>query len=572
MKKLAYSMAVCMFLLMACQSNIPEQPELTSDIRFNQVGYYPDALKEFALVDTTAERFTITDTTGQVAFEGKLSASKFWDLSKESVQLGDFSGLIKPGLYRISIPEVGISQTFEIKPDLYQTAFKDGLKSYYFQRLSMPLEEKYAGVYHRPAGHPDDTVYFHPSTGRTAGFTSSPKGWYDAGDYNKYIVNASVSVVTMLHLAALYPSSAGDGFTNIPESGNGQSDLLDELKYELDWMLTMQDTDGGVFHKLTTKRFSGFVMPHEATADRFMVGKGTTAALDFAATLAKASQVFKNSDLTLAEEYLQTAEMAWLWALAHHNIAYSNPEDVATGAYGDQDFKDEFFWAATELFAASGKATYRQAMATYYMPIRMETEESWRNYLHNLGYYALAEQGFSDSLKLDARQQIVQLGEALAEDLAQNPYHQPLENFAWGSNSDILNMAMVFCLAFEYSQEPRFLNHAIQTVDYIFGKNATGYSFLTGHGHQRAMHVHHRPSGADNIENPVPGFVVGGPNGAMQDKDDLETPYPHPDAPAKCYVDQEPSYASNEVCINWNAPLVFVLGYLEANQESLRGE
>lgn len=140
------------------------------------------------------------------------------------------------------------------------------------------------------------------------------------------------------------------------------------------------------------------------------------------------------------------------------------------------------------------------------------------------------------------------------------PYRIGLELFEWGSNSDILNQAQILCMAHLISGKEKYLEGAVRQVDYIFGKNATGYSFLTGYGAKQVMNPHHRPSGADGIGDPVPGFIIGGPNGNMEDRQfvDYSSEYP-----AKAFEDVQPSYASNEVCLNWNAPAVFVLGYLE---------
>ena len=123
---------------------------------------------------------------------------------------------------------------------------------------------------------------------------------------------------------------------------------------------------------------------------------------------------------------------------------------------------------------------------------------------------------------------------------------------------------MLMCVAHRLSGEEKYLVGAERINDYVLGKNATGYCFLTGFGSKRVMHPHHRPSGADGISEPVPGFVVGGPNNDRQDQGEVEYLSPYP---ARAYVDAEPSYASNEVCINWNAPAVYVLGYLEQNRK-----
>jgi endoglucanase len=119
---------------------------------------------------------------------------------------------------------------------------------------------------------------------------------------------------------------------------------------------------------------------------------------------------------------------------------------------------------------------------------------------------------------------------------------------------------MILCLAHQLSGEQAYLDGAILSVDYIFGKNATGYSFLTGFGSKQVMFPHHRPSGADGVVDPVPGFILGGPNKDKQDGGNVQY---SSEFPAKAFEDLQGSYASNEVCLNWNAPAVFVLGYLE---------
>ena len=139
---------------------------------------------------------------------------------------------------------------------------------------------------------------------------ASPGGWYDAGDYGKYVVNGALSTGQMLLLCTLYPQAVTDQALHIPESGNGISDLLDELKYELDWLLTMQDEDGGVFHKLTAKNFSGFVSPEAYDLDRYVIGKGTAASLDFAAVLAQAARLLAPTNEFWSQKALEAAEKA----------------------------------------------------------------------------------------------------------------------------------------------------------------------------------------------------------------------------------------------------------------------
>jgi endoglucanase len=539
----------------------------SNDIRINQVGYYPQSAKRFVVIESGSAGFEIRDGRGVVRYKGQLKDNGFWDASGEHVRVGDFTEFKEPGRYTISVPDKGESHPFQISPDLYGEALKAAMKTYYFQRASMPLEEKYAGRYARAMGHPDDSCAYHPSSGRTEGRRSSPKGWYDAGDYNKYVVNAGVTVGILLGAAELLPGLFPDGSLNIPESGNGRRDLLDEVHYELEWLLTMQDEDGGVFFKLTTKGFPGFIMPAEDKAERFVVGKSTASALNFAAVAAQAARVYRDVDKALAGRCLSGAEKAWFWARKNDHVVYTNPPDIQTGAYSHTQFDNEFFWAAAELLITTGKEEYLDYVRKHLKPADMIIGENWRNFVRNLGEVSLANipSRLTDSERKKIRESIVLLADRLREKMQSVPYRVPLDRFEWGSNSDILDEGIVSALAFKYTKDTKYLDALVEIVDYIFGKNATGYSFVTGFGAKTPMHPHHRPSEADKIAEPIPGFVVGGPNTARQDgKDKVSYGVEYPNLkPAGSYTDQLGSYASNEIAINWNAPLVYVLGFLQ---------
>src|SRR5471030_407605 len=215
-------------------------------------------------------------------------------------------------------------------------------------RASTPLNEKYAGKWARAEGHPDTSVLIHPSAAsekRPAGTRiSSSRGWYDAGDYNKYIVNSGISTSTLLSLYEDFPSYMKTVKLNIPESGNHIPDVLNEVLWNLRWMLTMQDpNDGGVYHKLTNAKFDPMEMPDKDQTPRYVVQKSTAATLDFAAVMAQASRIFRNFPKELpglADSCIKQADMAWDWAVKNPNVIYNQDAmnkkfepKVTTGAY-----------------------------------------------------------------------------------------------------------------------------------------------------------------------------------------------------------------------------------------------
>lgn len=408
----------------------------SDDIRLNQLGYYPKTVKRFVVTDSSADKFLVQNLEGKTLYKGKLVDRGYWKLSNENVKTGDFSSFQEPGQYRIFVKVKGKSHEFEIKAHLYGDVLTAALKSYYFQRASIKLEETYAGQWQRPMGHPDNRCFYHPTSGRSVGFKSSPGGWYDAGDYNKYTVNAGVTVCTLLSLYERLPQVINDQSPRIPGSGNDISNLLDELRKVI----------------------------NEKTAN-------------------------------------------------------------------------------------------------------------WNNAVDELGCFSLAsvknvQSPIGAVLRKKAVSVINRLADNILKEIQTNPYGIPHSKFEWGSNGDMAYDGMILAYAYHHTGKRKYLEAVVETVDYLFGKNAVGYSFVTGFGDKTPRNIHHRPSGADGIIEPIPGFLVGGPNWERQDSIEKNkrygVKYPFKEA-AKSYVDLTTSFASNEVCINWNAPLIFLLGFLETS-------
>jgi endoglucanase len=135
-------------------------------------------------------------------------------------------------------------------------------------------------------------------------------------------------------------------------------------------------------------------------------------------------------------------------------------------------------------------------------------------------------------------------------------------DMVWGSNAVVLNQALVLLQGHWLTGRRDFLDAAQSQFDYILGRNPLGVSFVTGYGVRTPMHIHHRPSEADGIDEPVPGLLSGGPNPGRQDARDCKVPYAS-SVPALAWLDDNCSYASNEIAINWNAPLVYVSAALQ---------
>ncbi len=582
-------------LLLLILSRISVQGQnLSEAIRLNQIGFYPNAAKIAVVVGDTPGKFQImTPDLKKVVFSGALSDSRTNPISGKITRSADFSGFTKTGTYVVVIPGTGHSYPFDIRADVHRPLAIGAIKGFYYQRVSTDLPAKYAGTWARPAGHPDTRVLIHPSAAsanRPAGTViSSPRGWYDAGDYNKYIVNSGISMGTLLSLCEDFPDYVKVLNTNIPESGNAVPDVLDEALYNLRWMLTMQDpADGGVYHKLTNPSFDAMIMPDKAVKDRYVVAKSITATLDFAAVMAQANRVLKpfSRELPgLADSCLSAAMKAWGWAKANPNAVYNQREmntsfdpDVSTGTYEDRNSTDEWIWAAAELYTTTKDDAYYTAVNLF--PDDKMPLPSWPQ-VRTLAYYTLARNGSTltatgkkDLPMLKKRLTIMADSLLLGADKQafQTVMGKSAKDFIWGSSSEAANQGIALIQAYRLTDSPnrnRYLQYALSNLDYLLGRNAVGYCFVTGFGDKSTLHPHHRPSVADGIEAPVPGLLSGGTNAnaARQDK----CPGYTTTVADEVYLDADCSYASNEIAINWNAPLVYLAAALEALQQKQTG-
>lgn len=562
--------------------------QVTGNIKLNQLGFYPNADK-IAVVTGNGQSSTfyiLRLPAKDTVLKGILTDSIHSQWSAPATRIARFPQVTTTGNYVVYVKGVGESYPFSITKNVLHNVAVSSLKGFYYQRLSTALEEKYAGKWARPAGRPDDKVIIHPSAAsekRPAGsIISTPGGWFDAGDYNKYIVNSGITMGTLFSAYEDFSNYFDTIKTNIPESRDAIPDILNEAIYNLRWMLTMQDpADGGVYNKCTEASFDGMVMPDAHPVARYVVQKGTAAALDFAAVTAQASRILKkyNKQLPgLADSCRKASINAWQWALLHPNLAFNQDAfnkqfdpKITTGGYGDGNFKDEWFWAACELLVTTKDKQFADTIQKRWSDTLLLP--SWNN-VKALGVYTLLRSPSSFNLLNgislnDAKSRVISFAQRLITNGGDKAYQTIMGSsrgdFNWGSNSGAMNQSIVLINAYLATNENKYLNEALKNIDYILGRNATGYCFVTGIGTRNPMHIHHRTSVADGIAEPVPGLLAGGPNPAQQDKCEG---YPSK-LPAESYLDADCSYASNEIAINWNAPLVYVANAMEALQGKL---
>ena len=538
------------------------------NIFVNQVGYLPNLVKYVYATQQADSFFVIEKSSGTIFYRSNLVFLTSNDPGTGlTIYKGDFSAFSRPGLYFIKTDKGDISFDFTISDSVFKDVTYKSLKGFYYQRCGMALLPQYAGVYARAACHLNDG-YFHSTTGKT-GSLETTGGWHDAGDYGKYVVNAGITVGTLLMAYEYFPSRFNFDNLNIPESGNSIPDILDEARYELNWLLKMQDASGGIYFKETRQTFEPFEMPSQDTDKRYIYQISSTATADFAAVMARAARVYSTFDQNFSDKCLAAAKNAWVYLEQNSSIVpaggFHNPTGTSTGEYSDGNDSDERLWASAELFATTGIAIYNNYFIAHYSDNGLFSYEmGWQN-VNSMAQltYLFTNQSSADNfvknnlkISLDNLCSYYQL---LSNSNSLNIVLKPGE-FYWGSNAEVLNRAIILIMGYAQTNNIYYYNSALEQLNYILGINGNNISYVTGTGSRYPMHPHHRPSASDGIADPVPGLMAGGPDQYLDDAA-LKSAYNNNTPPELCYLDDQNSYASNEIAINWNAPLVFVAGF-----------
>ncbi len=566
-------------------------------IRVNQLGYFPQRTKKavYRSAETKPLPWRLLDAEGNEVASG--TTQPFGDdrASGDNVHWIDFSSVKQTGsAFTLGVGE-DQSDPFAIQADLYEGLKYDAIAFYYHNRSGIEIEMPYAGEkrWARAAGHLSDKAVECKSGLGCKGSFDVSGGWYDAGDHGKYVVNAGISVWTLLNFYERTQAVGGDteafadGKLSIPEQNNGANDLLDEVRWELEFLLKMQvpsahERWGGMaFHKLHEDAWSGIPLaPGDAKEPRFLHRPSTAATLNLAAVAAQAARVYQSTDPAFAKRCLAAAERAWTAAQKTPDLLAPGDDNVGGGPYEDKVLDDEFYWAAMELYLTTGKGAYEQAAkGKHFGKVSgpgadqggQMSPMNWQQ-VASLGTLSLAVAGTkrAPAAAKAARAEVVEVARAHAESIATQGYRVPLApnaagNYPWGSNSLVLNNALLLGLAYDFSRDPAFLDATVEAFDYLLGRNPVWQSYVTGYGANPLENPHHRfwaLQADEAYPGPPPGIVSGGPNSSIQD------PYAQASGlggcPAqRCFVDHIESWSTNEIAINWNAPFFWVAAFLD---------
>nr|WP_282566318.1 glycoside hydrolase family 9 protein [Streptomyces ortus] len=560
----------------------------TTPVRVNQAGYLPDGPKRATVVTAASEPLTwqLRSASGSVVASGRTVVHGLDAASGEATQVADFSAFRKTGAGFVLVVDGWSSAPFDIRANLYDTLRSDSLAFFYHQRSGTPIEASLVGPsYARPAGHlgvaPNQGDTSVPCQAGVCDYTQDVRGgWYDAGDHGKYVVNGGISVWLLVDSFARAEragtaSALGDSTQRIPERGNGVPDVLDEARWELDFLMRMQVPEGKpyagmAFHKIHDAAWTGIpTRPELDPQPRELHRPSTAATLNLAATAAQCARVFRPYDSAYAKRCLSVARTAWTAAKANPALYAPDSDSTGGGPYNDAQVTDDFYWAAAELYAATGERAYRDAVTDSPWHTSADaltpTGFNWAD-TAALGRLTLATvpNGLPASDIRRVRASVTAAADGHLATMAGQGYAVPIpaNGYVWGSNSQVTNNAIVVATAYALTGRQRYRAGVLESMDYLLGRNTLDLSYVTGYGDTYAQNQHHRFWAHQydaSLPHPPAGSLAGGPNSGLQDP--VAQEHLAGCAPAACYIDDIGSYSTNEVTINWNAPLAWLAAF-----------
>ena len=547
---------VSLFVVDGSNAEVIKGCPVPIQVKVNQIGYKPDDVKSVLVTSPDDEKFKVVNvSTNETVYIGTYSAAAFDPAMGTSVRIGDFSEVTAPGTYQIISSPSGASYEFDIGDGLYDDIYKDVVLMLYNQRCGTKLEASVSGDFAHDACHTQEATVYGDTSGKTYDVSG---GWHDAGDYGRYVVPGAKTVEDLFLAYEDFDYTADD--IGIPESGNGVPDLLDEARYELEWMLKMQDeATGGVYHKVTGLTFPGMVLATEETEDMVLAPISYAATADFVAVMAKASVNYAQYDQAFADTCLAAAKKGYDFMKANPDMGgFKNPDEILTGEYPDVGLTDETFWAAAELYLATLEDGYladtKEAIDTKY-----NTGLGWAG----IGGYALYDlakaEGIDSGLQSNAKEKFLAVAHKKLSSCQTSHIFIGIETYPWGSNMVVAGDGMYLLMASKLEDDPAYLEYAQKQRDYIFGFNGTGYCYVTGYGDLSPQDTHHRPSQA--LGKTMPGMLVGGADENLEDPYASAVLYGKPGALA--YVDNSQSFSCNEITIYWNSPLIYLMTGLQ---------
>ncbi|MBR5800811.1 MAG: glycoside hydrolase family 9 protein [Lachnospiraceae bacterium] len=436
-----------------------EVPESIPGILVNQLGYLPTGTKKavFQGKEIPHVFHVIKEETGEIVFIGRPDEEVYDKAKDEYISYGDFSQVKAEGTYYIEAPILGRSYSFMIEENIYDDMFREACKQYYYNRCGMTLTEAFAGSAAHNACHIGNAVLVEDisvSMDVTGGWHQDEKG-------QKSVVAASGAIARMCLSYELYPKAFTDDM-GIPESGNEIPDLLDEIKYEVDLLLKMQDAKTGAVYAGISVFTPGLDASGKAS-DIYVEPASAAAEKAFAMALAKFSYLYQQYDAAFATTCLKAADRAYKHALLHEEEADSM-----------------LFAAAAELYRAAGQQSFHQQVTSYLQNNKENLYEDEMDLLGGVTYLSTKHR-----VRTDLCEEIMERLMSRAEEISlesKEALYLTKGNEAQDNNMELLS-DMMYLAVVNYI----ISNHEYETViedhlHYFLGRNAKAISYVENTG------------------------------------------------------------------------------------------
>lgn len=545
MQAIAYSQSGAKFIVID-QFGYPPDARKVAVIRDPQTGF--DADQSYA---PGAVYSVIEKSTGDAVYTGVISSWKSGltdESSGDRVWHFDFSSVTTPGTYYILDEEKGQrSYEFVIAYNVYNEVLKHAFRTFFYQRVGFAKEEQYAGIeWADGASHLGDLQdlncrsFFAKDDASTERDVSG--GWYDAGDYNKYTSWTAGYIVDMMRAYMENPEAWGDDY-NIPESGNGVADILDEAKWGIDHLLRLQLNDGSVLSIVGESHKSP---PSAATGPSYYGKVNTSATMNTAATLALCSKVYRQiGEVAYADTLLARAIKAWDWADANPSVIFKNndaaysSQGLGAGGMEVDDYGREMIKleAACFLFDVTGDTKYRDYFDanytkghlmqwTFAYPYEMDNQEALLHYLTIPEGTASVKTNIAAKYKNSMINGETNMG---AMNTGKDPYFAFLDSYTWGSNNTKASHGTMYSDLIYYSIDPasnqKAKDASLTYLNYIHGVNPLSFVYLSNmyrYGADNGVNEFYHSWFSDgsakwdrvgkSTYGPAPGFLTGGAN------------------------------------------------------------
>lgn len=487
----------------------------------------------------------------------------------------DFSDFQTSGTFELRVEGSDLkSKPVKISEYLYWDNLKPVVRSFYFQRCGSEIEDNALKLFHS-ACHLHDAELLNGVTSDSLNMEEELDvigGWHNGSDYTKYVTSTALSAARLMALYEWDPKPFKYFRMDYPlfEPGYGTTDdFHHELRTGLDWMMTMQRKDGAVYRKVAGKQWPGPVSPTEDEQTRYLYGTTTQDTANAAATWAMAARNFKSSDLGYSVKSLLAAEKAWDFLETHPGVIYQRSDSDFSGsgefltpqAKGDLPFR---VWAAAELYISTGKEKYHRYFSTHIGEVPYQ-RFTWMNpAILGITDYLLYAPKKDPTLANSLKQNLLRLASAVKSSVEGDIYAAGLGRYGESSNAEIAERSALLLAAYRLSGDASYRQTASRSINYFFGLNPMGMTYITGLEGQAVSHPSHRWSQASG--KVIPGLLVDGPNAGATDG---RTPK---DIGARSYLDDAGATGSNEPRILNNASMAFLLAVLNDSYNATQQE